>query len=154
MKGIVRRAVFHSVALPHPSHITLHTSFCRQGAESPDHGFHETGAGVRRCIGQAIGRQVAVRPQRAETRRLRVDDFGVVRQYRFLEDAEVSLLTERRVHPPWGLEGGEAGLCGRNDLDGYELPGKIQFNAVAGQTLTIMTPGGGGYGLLHTSFRT
>ena len=71
---------------------------------------------------------------------------GVVRQYRFLEDAEVSLLTERRRHPPWGLQGGEAGLCGCNELDGQELPGKIQFNAIAGQTLTIKTPGGGGYG--------
>jgi N-methylhydantoinase B len=71
---------------------------------------------------------------------------GVVRQYQFLEDAEVSLLTERRIYPPWGLEGGQAGLCGRNELDGQELPGKVQFNAVAGQTLTIMTPGGGGYG--------
>jgi len=71
---------------------------------------------------------------------------GVVRQYRFLEDAEVSLLTERRKFPPWGLKGGEPGLCGRNELDGRELPGKVRFNAVAGQTLTIMTPGGGGYG--------
>jgi N-methylhydantoinase B len=44
------------------------------------------------------------------------------------------------------LKGGQAGLCGRNELDGEELPGKLQFNAVAGQTLTVMTPGGGGYG--------
>jgi len=44
------------------------------------------------------------------------------------------------------LQGGEAGLCGRNELDGHELPGKVQFNAVEGQTLTIKTPGGGGYG--------
>ncbi len=71
---------------------------------------------------------------------------GVVRQYLFLEDAEVSLLTERRKYPPWGLEGGEAGLCGVNDLDGEKLPGKVQFEATAGQTLTIETPGGGGYG--------
>jgi len=71
---------------------------------------------------------------------------GVVRQYMFLEDAEVSLLTERRKYPPWGLEGGEPGLCGCNELDGRELPGKVQFEAVAGQTLTIMTPGGGAYG--------
>jgi len=71
---------------------------------------------------------------------------GVVRRYRFLEDAEVSLLTERRKHPPWGLGGGEPGLCGRNELDGRELPGKVLFDAVAGQTLTILTPGGGGYG--------
>jgi N-methylhydantoinase B len=71
---------------------------------------------------------------------------GVVRQYRFLEGAEVSLLTERRRHPPWGLQGGQAGQCGRNELDGRELPGKVQFTAFAGQALTIETPGGGGYG--------
>ena len=72
---------------------------------------------------------------------------GVKRQYLFLEAAEVSLLTERRRNPPWGLEGGQAGECGRNELDGQELPGKIRFQAVPGQTLTIMTPGGGGYGM-------
>jgi N-methylhydantoinase B len=71
---------------------------------------------------------------------------GVVRQYRFLQDAEVSLLTERRKHPPWGLQGGSPGQCGRNELDGQVLPGKTRFIAVEGQTLTIMTPGGGGYG--------
>ncbi len=71
---------------------------------------------------------------------------GIVRQYRFLENAEVSLLTERRKYPPWGLEGGQPGERGYNELDTNELPGKIQFSAVAGQTLTIKTPGGGGYG--------
>jgi N-methylhydantoinase B len=75
---------------------------------------------------------------------------GVIRQYRFLEDAEVSLLTDRRKHPPWGLEGGEPGQCGRNELDGQPLPGKVRFNAVVGQTLTIETPGGGGYGIKPT----
>jgi N-methylhydantoinase B len=70
----------------------------------------------------------------------------VVRQYEFLEDAEVSLLTERRIFPPWGLEGGEAGVCGRNELDGQALPGKVRLKALVGQTLTVMTPGGGGYG--------
>lgn len=71
---------------------------------------------------------------------------GVVRQYRFLADAEVSLLTERRCLAPWGLNGGEPGSCGVNELDGELLPGKICFRATAGQTLTIETPGGGGYG--------
>jgi N-methylhydantoinase B len=71
---------------------------------------------------------------------------GIIRQYRFLEDAEVSLLTERRKYPPWGLGGGDAGQCGRNELDGQALPGKIQLVASAGQMLTIKTPGGGGYG--------
>lgn len=72
---------------------------------------------------------------------------GVVRQYRFLADAEVSLLTERRRLAPWGLHGGEPGQCGSNELDGQEIPGKLCFMAEAGQSLTIKTPGGGGYGL-------
>jgi N-methylhydantoinase B len=71
---------------------------------------------------------------------------GVVRQYRFLEDAAVSLLTERRRYAPWGLQGGLPGQRGCNELDGKEIPGKIQFQAMAGQALTLKTPGGGGYG--------
>jgi len=71
---------------------------------------------------------------------------GVVREYEFLDDAQVSLLTERRKHAPWGLKGGEDGQCGRNELDGEELPGKIELTVSEGQILTIMTPGGGGYG--------
>lgn len=72
---------------------------------------------------------------------------GLIRQYRFLENARVSLLTERRSIPPWGLEGGQPGKCGRNELDGKALPGKVQFSANRGQVLTIETPGGGGYGV-------
>ena len=75
---------------------------------------------------------------------------GVIRQYRFLEHAEVSLLTERRKNPPWGLQGGQPGLCGSNELDGQVLPSKVQFRAVAGQTPTLKTPGGGGYGINQT----
>ena len=72
---------------------------------------------------------------------------GVIRRYRFLEGAEVSLLTERRRNPPWGLEGGQAGQCGNNILDGQELSGKVQFQAAADQVLSVETPGGGGYGI-------
>jgi len=71
---------------------------------------------------------------------------GVVRQFKFLANADVSLLGERRRHPPWGLQGGEPGQCGRDDLDGVSLAGKAQFKALTGQVLTIRTPGGGGYG--------
>ena len=71
---------------------------------------------------------------------------GVVREYQFVGDAEVSLLTERRRLRPWGLSGGEPGRCGLNELDGEEIPAKTSFNATSGQILTINTPGGGGYG--------
>ncbi len=71
---------------------------------------------------------------------------GVIREYQFVGDAEVSLLTERRRLRPWGLSGGEPGRCGLNELDGEEIPAKTSFNATSGQILTINTPGGGGYG--------
>lgn len=71
---------------------------------------------------------------------------GVVREIEFLDDAEVTLLTERRTHAPWGLEGGAPGQPGRNLLDGQALDGKCHVAAKSGQVLRIETPGGGGYG--------
>ncbi|MBS3744406.1 MAG: hydantoinase B/oxoprolinase family protein [Wenzhouxiangellaceae bacterium] len=71
---------------------------------------------------------------------------GLVREFEFLEPAQATLITERRVHAPWGLAGGENGQPGRNLLDGTELPAKISVEVEAGQVLTIETPGGGGYG--------
>jgi N-methylhydantoinase B len=64
--------------------------------------------------------------------------------------AQVSLLTERRIFRPYGLEGGEPGAPGENlILRGGEvlrLPGKGTFDLEAGDILSIRTPGGGGYG--------
>ena len=72
---------------------------------------------------------------------------GLIREFEFLQPATVTLLTERRNHPPWGLDGGAAGSPGVNRRDGETLPAKIRFNAVPGQRLVIETPGGGGCGL-------
>ena len=41
---------------------------------------------------------------------------GIIRSYRFLEKAHVSLLTERRKLAPYGLDGGKNGLTGKNEL--------------------------------------
>ena len=71
---------------------------------------------------------------------------GLVREYEFLEPAQVSLLTERRRHCPWGLQRGEAGQAGENSLNGKTLPGKIAITVQAGDCLAIKTPGGGGWG--------
>lgn len=73
---------------------------------------------------------------------------GLVREFEFLEPAEVTLITERRRHAPWGLEGGDPGKTGRNSLDGETLPAKCHINVERGQVLRVETPGGGGFGYL------
>jgi len=75
---------------------------------------------------------------------------GIIRSYRFLEKAHVSLLTERRKIPPYGLAGGQPGLRGENELvrknKRRKLGGKLVFEAEANDLLIIKTPGGGGWG--------
>ena len=71
---------------------------------------------------------------------------GLVREFEFLAPAAVTLLTERRLRPPWGLAGGGPGQCGRNRLNGTRLPGKCRLQVEAGDRLRIETPGGGGWG--------
>jgi len=70
---------------------------------------------------------------------------GLVREYEFMAPAEVTLLTERRHHRPWGLLGGSHGLSGENRLNGAMLPAKAAFSVKSGDRLMIATPGGGGF---------
>ncbi len=74
---------------------------------------------------------------------------GLCREIQFLVPATVTLLTDRRRRPPYGLYGGAAGAPGRNTLEHAgairELPGKVTFDVEAGDVLTISTPGGGGF---------
>ena len=72
---------------------------------------------------------------------------GLIREFVFLEPAELTLLTDRRNHRPWGLDQGKQGAPGVNSLDGTMLPGKCHRHVDAGQKLRIETPGGGGFGL-------
>jgi len=72
--------------------------------------------------------------------------LGLVRSVRVLADATVSLLTERRRTAPKGVAGGEDGAPGRNLIDGDPVPAKATRNVSAGTTVTVETPGGGGYG--------
>jgi N-methylhydantoinase B len=73
---------------------------------------------------------------------------GLIREYEFLEAATVTLLTERRCHPPWGLDGGNNGATGENWRGDTLLPAKTSFEIGAGERLTVCTPGGGGWGEL------
>ncbi|MBV8842886.1 MAG: hydantoinase B/oxoprolinase family protein [Bryobacterales bacterium] len=80
---------------------------------------------------------------------------GIVRELRFLTEADVTILSDRRIHGPWGLSGGSAGKPGKNTLirnsREIRLEGKTRVAARPGDTLRIETPGGGGWGSYHPS---
>jgi N-methylhydantoinase B len=75
---------------------------------------------------------------------------GVIREIEFLTGVRGSILSDRRVFPPYGLAGGKPGRTGRNELRAggriAKLPSKSVFSAPPGSILRIETPGGGGWG--------
>lgn len=76
---------------------------------------------------------------------------GVIREVELLTDARVSLLSDRRKIPPYGLHGGELGALGQAELihpngSRKRLPGKFSISAKKGDRIVIKTPGGGGCG--------
>ncbi|MEH2014615.1 hydantoinase B/oxoprolinase family protein [Nostoc sp.] len=76
---------------------------------------------------------------------------GVVRRIRFLESMTANILSSHRVVPPFGLNGGEAGIVGRNWIqrqNGIEenLDSTATVEMKAGDVFVIETPGGGGFG--------
>jgi N-methylhydantoinase B len=71
---------------------------------------------------------------------------GIIRRYRVLERCTVTLVTERRRHAPKGTAGGGAGQPGQNQLNGQPIPAKCRLELHAGDVVTVMTPGGGGWG--------
>ncbi len=78
---------------------------------------------------------------------------GIERDLQVLEDATVSLITERRASQPWGLAGGEPGAAGENwllpggdEARAERLPDKCTIRLRTGDVLRMLTPGGGGWG--------
>lgn len=75
---------------------------------------------------------------------------GIVREFRFLAPAEVTLIADRRARGPWGLAGGSPGKPGRDFLKTAKrtqaIPSKTRFQASKNDLLHIETPGGGGWG--------
>jgi N-methylhydantoinase B/oxoprolinase/acetone carboxylase alpha subunit len=80
---------------------------------------------------------------------------GVVREIEFLsEQIQVSILSERRVFRPFGMQGGEDAKSGLNvwvrNQDGKQrkinLGGKTTAKFHRGDRIVINTPGGGGWG--------
>jgi 5-oxoprolinase (ATP-hydrolysing) len=76
---------------------------------------------------------------------------GVDRRLRFLRRMTATLLANRRVVPPFGMDGGAAGAVGRNwitqpDGSTETLPAAFSRVVEAGGLVVIQTPGGGGFG--------
>ncbi|MFQ5691205.1 MAG: hydantoinase B/oxoprolinase family protein [Gemmatimonadota bacterium] len=95
-------------------------------------------------------RRYAVRRGSGGQGRFRGGD-GIQREIELLAPAQVTILSDRRTHAPYGLADGECGAPGRNSLiapDGEEmdLPGKVSLHVASGSVIRIHTPGGGGYG--------
>lgn len=76
---------------------------------------------------------------------------GIERELQILDDAELTLLTERRTLPPWGSHGGQPGQLGANFVNGEAVAGKCYLQLSKGDTVLIQTPGGGGWGLADKS---
>ena len=73
---------------------------------------------------------------------------GVIREIEFLENVEVSLISQHRVQKPYGIRGGANGKTGKHFLQSKEGEShtESEFSAKIGDVLTIYTPGGGGFG--------
>jgi N-methylhydantoinase B len=78
---------------------------------------------------------------------------GVVREIETLAPSRMSLLSDRRTRPPYGLDGGEPGQTGSAALihDGRSrrLTSKGSWELTSGDRVRIETPGGGGHGKPH-----
>ncbi|KAL2444306.1 5-oxoprolinase [Exophiala dermatitidis] len=80
---------------------------------------------------------------------------GVTREIEFRIPLSASMLSERRVIPPYGMAGGGPGKVGLNlyvkrEHDGVErtinIGGKMELSTQPGERLIINSPGGGAWG--------
>jgi 5-oxoprolinase (ATP-hydrolysing) len=76
---------------------------------------------------------------------------GLTRRLRFLDPVTVTVLTNHRIVPPFGGDGGGAGQVGRNwaempDGTQREMAGNDEIDLPAGAVFGMETPGGGGWG--------
>jgi len=71
---------------------------------------------------------------------------GLIRELEFLSAMRVSVLSERRAVPPYGMRGGAPGAPGMNLLNGKQLAHRVTIEVSPGDVLRIETPGGGAWG--------
>lgn len=95
-------------------------------------------------------RQFGIRPDSGGKGRWRGGD-GIVREIEFLDDLDITLLTQHRYFAPYGMAGGSSGQTADETIlraNGKieKFPGTCSVAVQKGDRLRIETPGGGGYG--------
>ena len=125
------------------------------GARPTKDGMDGVQVGMTNTLNTPIEALEAEYPLRVKRYALRADSGGrgrfrggngIERQLETQVPATVSLLTDRRRHPPRGVAGGGDGGCGENLVDGEQVGAKTTLDVAAGTTVTVRTPGGGGHG--------
>ncbi|OYR41762.1 hydantoinase B/oxoprolinase family protein [Halorubrum sp. Hd13] len=125
------------------------------GARPDADGMDGVQVGMTNTLNTPVEALEAAYPLRVERYAFRPDSggdgrrrggLGLERRVRVETAATVSLLTERRRRAPAGIEGGEPGATGENLIDGDAVPAKATVDVEPGTTVTVLTPGGGGYG--------
>lgn len=163
--------------IPAASQGTMNNVLAGNTSASPPWAYYETiggGSGASRDHDGASGIQVHMTntrntpiealeleyPMRVERYALRrhsggagsrTGGDGIIRTFRFLEHATVSVIGERRASRPPGAAGGEPGRAGRVVVrrEGQPdriVPAKTSFEVGPGDLLEVYTPGGGGWG--------
>ncbi|PCI09142.1 MAG: 5-oxoprolinase [Gammaproteobacteria bacterium] len=125
------------------------------GASAVSHGLDAVQTHMTNTLNtpiEALEMKYPVRVSRYEIRRgsAGIGEYcggeGLIREYEFLAPAQVTILSERRSHQPWGLKGGDDAKAGINLLNEKVLPAKQTFNVRQGDVVCITSAGGGGYG--------
>ncbi|WP_051512865.1 hydantoinase B/oxoprolinase family protein [Skermanella stibiiresistens] len=83
---------------------------------------------------------------------------GTVRRMRFLEPMTAAILSNHRIIPPFGLEGGESGALGLARVEGADGSTRVlgpteKVEMRRDDVMVIETPGGGGFGKADTGRR-
>jgi N-methylhydantoinase B len=76
---------------------------------------------------------------------------GIIRRIKFLEPMTANILSGHRLIPPFGLNGGESGVVGKNWVQRQngsreDLGSTATTQMQPGDVFVIETPGGGGFG--------
>ncbi|KAI7778944.1 hypothetical protein LA080_001461 [Diaporthe eres] len=130
-----------------------------------EHAVNVHSTNTRNTDAEVIEKRTAVLVRRYEIRRGSggpgrwSGGDGTIREIEARIPLKFSILSDRRVYQPYGMNGGQPGKQGENyvfkwndagALEKINLGGKAVVNLTAGEIMQIRTPGGGGWGMTNT----